>query len=132
MQNSVISYPRIGALRELKFGVEKYFKGLSSKEELFSLAKTLRKTHFQTQKEAGIDYISCKDFSFYDNILDNANIFGVVAKRYKNLNLDPLDEYFAQARGYQGDKGDVKALAMKKWMQLGTSSIRFGMLHALS
>lgn len=115
MQNSVISYPRIGALRELKFGVEKYFKGLSSKEELFSLAKTLRKTHFQTQKEAGIDYISCNDFSFYDNILDNANIFGVVAKRYKNLNLDPLDEYFAQARGYQGDKGDVKALAMKKW-----------------
>lgn len=115
MQNSVISYPRIGSLRELKFGVEKYFKGLSSKEELFSLAKTLRKTHFQTQKEAGIDYISCNDFSFYDNILDNANIFGVVAKRYKNLNLDPLDEYFAQARGYQGDKGDVKALAMKKW-----------------
>ena len=115
MQNSVISYPRIGALRELKFGIEKYFKALSSKDELFSLAKTLRRTHFQTQKEAGIDYISCNDFSFYDNILDSANIFGLVAKRYKDLKLDPLDEYFAQARGYQGEKGDVKALAMKKW-----------------
>ena len=26
-----------------------------------------------------------------------------------------LDTYFAAARGYQGEKGDVKALAMKKW-----------------
>lgn len=115
MQNSVISYPRIGALRELKFAVEKYFKQTSSKEELFELAKNLRKRHWQSQKEAGIDFISCNDFSFYDNILDTANIFGVVAKRYKELNLDSLDEYFAQARGYQGDKGDVRALAMKKW-----------------
>ena len=57
MQNSVISYPRIGALRELKFAVEKYFKQTSSKEELFELAKNLRKRHWQSQKEAGIDFI---------------------------------------------------------------------------
>ncbi|NDJ27726.1 5-methyltetrahydropteroyltriglutamate--homocysteine S-methyltransferase [Campylobacter sp. MIT 12-8780] len=115
MQNSVISYPRIGALRELKFGVEKYFKKQSSKEELISLAKELRKKHWQSQKDAGIDFISCNDFSFYDNILDTAALFNVVAKRYKALNLDTLDEYFAQARGYQGANGDTTALAMKKW-----------------
>ena len=44
-----------------------------------------------------------------------AVLLNVVPKRYKQLRLDPLDEYFAMARGYQGEKGDVKALAMKKW-----------------
>ncbi len=115
MQNSVIAYPRIGALRELKFAIEKYFKKESSKDELFAVAKELRKTHWQAQKNAGIDFISCNDFSFYDNVLDTAVLFNVIAKRYKALNLDPLDEYFAMARGYQGEKGDTTALAMKKW-----------------
>ena len=40
---------------------------------------------------------------------------GIVPKRYKELGLSELDTYFAMARGYQGEKGDVKALAMKKW-----------------
>lgn len=115
MQNSVISYPRIGALRELKFAIEKYFKKESSQDELFAVAKALRKTHWQSQKDADIDFISCNDFSFYDNVLDTAVLFNVVAKRYKALNLNPLDEYFAQARGYQGANGDTTALAMKKW-----------------
>lgn len=115
MQTSVISYPRIGALRELKFGIEKYFKGENSKEELLTLAKELRKRHWQSQKEAGIDFISSNDFSLYDNVLDTAVLFNVIASRYRDLKLDGLDEYFAQARGYQGQKGDTKALAMKKW-----------------
>lgn len=48
-------------------------------------------------------------------MLDTAFLLNVVPDRYKNLGLSPLDEYFAAARGYQGEKGDVKALAMKKW-----------------
>lgn len=115
MKNSIISYPRIGALRELKFGIEKYFKNESSKEELLALGKKLRKTHWQSIKDADIDFIPCNDFSFYDTILDAAVLFNVVATRYKALHLEPLDEYFAQARGYQADKGDEVALAMKKW-----------------
>ncbi|WP_228568597.1 5-methyltetrahydropteroyltriglutamate--homocysteine S-methyltransferase [Campylobacter sputorum] len=115
MQNSVISYPRIGAKRELKFGVEKYFKDEISQTELLDLAKNLRKTHWLSQKNAGIDFISSNDFSFYDNILDCANTFNVISDKYKKLNLNELDEYFAQARGYQGKNGDEKALAMKKW-----------------
>ncbi|KAA6230126.1 5-methyltetrahydropteroyltriglutamate--homocysteine S-methyltransferase [Campylobacter sp. LR264d] len=115
MQNSIISYPRIGALRELKFGVEKYFKKESSAGELRTLAQELRFKHFKSLQDAGIDYIPCNDFSFYDTILDAAFLFNIVAKRYKRLNLPKLDEYFAQARGYQGEQGDEVALAMKKW-----------------
>ena len=33
----------------------------------------------------------------------------------QNLDLTELEQYFALARGYQGEKGDVRALPMKKW-----------------
>ena len=115
MQTSVIGFPRIGTLRELKFASEKYFKKEISTEELLQTGKTLRETHWNTQKKAGIDYISCNDFSYYDMLLDTAVLFNIIPKRYKELNLSETDTYFAMARGYQGTSGDVKALAMKKW-----------------
>ncbi len=115
MKNSIISYPRIGANRELKFAIEKYFKAQSSKEELLETAKNLRARHWKDIQNAGIDFIPSNDFSLYDNVLDTAVLFNITPKRYKDLNLDPLDEYFAQSRGYQGKNGDTIALAMKKW-----------------
>lgn len=115
MQTSVIGFPRIGTLRELKFAAEKYFKQEIDQAELLETAKELRKTHWQTQKNAGIDFISCNDFSFYDTLLDTAQLLNIVPKRYKDLKLSELDTYFSMARGYQGTSGDVKALAMKKW-----------------
>lgn len=115
MQTSVIGFPRIGTLRELKFASEKYFRKEIEAEELLQTAETLRKTHWSIQKEAGIDYISSNDFSFYDMTLDTAVLLNIIPKRYKELELSGLDTYFAMARGYQGASGDVKALAMKKW-----------------
>ena len=115
MQTAVIGFPRIGTLRELKFASEKYFRKEIVATQLVKIARDLRKTHWNTQKEAGIDYISSNDFSHYDLVLDTAALLGIVPKRYKELNLSELDTYFAMARGYQGDSGDVKALAMKKW-----------------
>ena len=115
MKTAVIGFPRIGALRELKFSSEKHFRNEITEEELLETGRTLRKTHWKIQKEAGIDFISCNDFSYYDGILDAAVMCGIIPKRYQELNLSELDTYFAMARGYQGEAGDVKALAMKKW-----------------
>ena len=115
MSTSVIGYPRIGSLRELKFALEAYFKGEKTEDEIKALAKELRKEHFTTQKNAGIEFISSNDFSFYDNTLDQAVLINIVPKRYRELELSELEKYFAIARGYQGKKGNVKALAMKKW-----------------
>ncbi len=115
MQTAVIGFPRIGSLRELKFALERYFRKESSEEELLKTAKELRKAHWTTQKQAGIDYISSNDFSFYDLTLDTAVMLGIVPARYKNLKLSKLDTYFAMARGHQDAGRDVKALAMKKW-----------------
>lgn len=115
MKTSVIGFPRIGKDRELKFASEKYFKGEITKNELLEVAKTLRKEHWNVQKENAIDHIASNDFSFYDNVLDTAVLFNVIPAKYKELGFEELDTYFAMARGYQKDDKNVKALAMKKW-----------------
>ena len=115
MKLSVVGYPRIGTLRELKFASEAYFKHAIEQTELKQTANRLRKTHWKTQLEHGIEFIPSNDFSFYDTTLDTAVLLNIIPARYQKLNLSPLDTYFAMARGYQGENGDVKALAMKKW-----------------
>ena len=115
MNNTIVGFPRVGKLRELKFISEKYFRGEVTKEELQQVEKTLRAEHWKFQKSAGINLIPSNDFSFYDGVLDTAVLFNVIPKKYQELNLDEIDTYFAMARGYQGEAGDVSALAMKKW-----------------
>lgn len=115
MNTSVIGFPRVGRLRELKFATEKYFRNEITEEELKQVGKEIRITEWRLQKENKIDYIPSNDFSFYDGILDAAMLFNIIPERYQNLDLSSLDTYFAMARGYQGKHGDVKALAMKKW-----------------
>lgn len=115
MKTSIIGYPRIGSLRELKFASEKYFRGEVSVSELQNTAKELRFANLDLQRKSGLDFIPSNDFSFYDNALDTAFLLNAIPERYRKLGLSELDTYFAMARGYQGEKGDVKAFAMKKW-----------------
>lgn len=115
MYSAVVGFPRVGKLRELKFASEKYFRGEIDGKELEGAAKELRKEHWGFQKKFGLTYISSNDFSFYDGMLDMAVLLNAVPDCYRKLGLDELDTYFAMARGYQGEAGDVPALAMKKW-----------------
>ncbi len=115
MNTSIIGYPRIGNLRELKFASEKYFRKEITLSELEDTAKEIRSYNLNLQKNSGLDFIPSNDFSFYDGVLDTAFLLNAVPARYTSLGLSELDTYFAAARGYQGEKGDVKALAMKKW-----------------
>ena len=115
MRTSVIGFPRIGKNRELKFTSEKYFAGKISEEELLNEGRVQRSYGIAKQKEAGIDLISSNDFSYYDNVLDTSFLFNAVPSRYTELGLSATDTYYAAARGYQGEKGNVKALPMKKW-----------------
>ena len=115
METSIIGFPRVGLYRELKFETEKYFKGETSFDNLCNLSSKLKLSNWNLMKENGIKYIPSNDFSFYDTTLDTMVLFNIVPKRYKNLGLNEIDTYFSLARGYQGDLGDVRALAMKKW-----------------
>lgn len=113
---SVSGFPRIGGDRELKKAIEGYWKGKHGLDQVRATAKELRARHWRLQAEAGIDLIPSNDFSYYDQVLDTAILLNVIPQRYDRLAFEnPEDTLFAMARGYQGPKGDVTALPMKKW-----------------
>ncbi|RBP99321.1 5-methyltetrahydropteroyltriglutamate--homocysteine S-methyltransferase [Bifidobacterium xylocopae] len=112
---SVIGFPRIGADRELKKAIEGYWKGRRELDEVRSTARELRERHWRIQVGHDIDLIASNDFSYYDRMLDTAILLGAIPERYRRLGLDAEDTLFAMGRGYQGPRGDVTALPMKKW-----------------
>ena len=110
-KNWVIGFPRIGEQRELKKALESYWSGNIEAEELLNVASTLKKRHWNYQKNASIDYISSNDFSLYDNMLDMSITLGAIPKRFQDIK-EPLKRYFAMARG---DEKRV-AMSMTKWL----------------
>ncbi|GAA0719393.1 5-methyltetrahydropteroyltriglutamate--homocysteine S-methyltransferase [Dokdonella soli] len=111
-----LGFPRIGAKRELKHALEAYWRGESSPQQLQDIAKDLRHRHWRIQREAGADSVPCNDFSLYDQVLDMAFLFDAIPDRYRKLaDRDPLEGYFALARGAQNDEFDLRALEMTKW-----------------
>ena len=110
-----LGFSRIGANRELKKAVEKYWSGASPQEELLGAARQIRQANWQIQKDAGISQVPTGDFSFYDHVLDTAFSFDLIPHRFRNLKLtSDLDLYFAMARGL-ADGRQTQALEMTKW-----------------
>jgi 5-methyltetrahydropteroyltriglutamate--homocysteine methyltransferase len=92
-----LGFPRIGAKRELKFALESYWKGESSRATLQDLGAQLRHRHWQNQ--AGLDLVPVGDFAFYDQMLDMSFTLGNLPERVKGFEGDALDNYFRVARG---------------------------------
>ncbi|KAF2663677.1 cobalamin-independent methionine synthase [Microthyrium microscopicum] len=115
VQSSVLGFPRMGVLRDLKKATEAYWGGKLSREDLLSEGKRLRLAHWKIQKDAGVDSIPSNDFAFYDQVLDHIQLFNAIPERYSKHGLDPIDEYFAMGRGHQKDGIDVPSLEMVKW-----------------
>lgn len=115
MTATIVGFPRIGENRELKFITEKYFKHEATEEELKERAKDLRQHDRKLLLDSGLTNFTSNHFSFYDQMLDAAFLFNVIPENIAELDLSDLDKYFALARGYQGEKGNVKAWPMKKW-----------------
>ncbi|MCJ1345962.1 methionine-synthesizing 5- methyltetrahydropteroyltriglutamate--homocysteine methyltransferase [Peltigera leucophlebia] len=107
----------MGVNRDLKKATESYWAGKLSRDALLSEGKRLRHEHWKIQKDAGVDIIPSNDFSYYDQVLDHIELFGVIPDKYSKYNLDPIDEYFALGRGRQvPEEGiDVPSLEMVKW-----------------
>ncbi|KAK4249937.1 cobalamin-independent synthase [Corynascus novoguineensis] len=115
VQSSVLGFPRIGVLRDLKKANEAYWADKISQQDLLAEGKRLRLAHWKIQKDAGVDIIPSNDFAFYDHILDHIQLFNAIPERYASQKLSPLDEYFAMGRGHQKGGVDVPALEMVKW-----------------
>ncbi len=116
ISTSISGFPRIGRDRELKKAIEAYWKGNATLDDVRETGRELRVRHWRLEKDAGIDLIPSNDFSLYDQMLDTAVLLNVIPARYRRLGFDnPEETLFAMARGYQGERGDVTALPMKKW-----------------
>lgn len=109
--SSNLGYPRIGAYREWKSALESYWSKSITEESLFSQTKKLRLANLQKQKDIGVEWIPVNDFSFYDHVLDTAISFGVIPKRFQQLDPTAIDTYFAIARGNK----EAVAAEMTKW-----------------
>ncbi|MFC7303249.1 5-methyltetrahydropteroyltriglutamate--homocysteine S-methyltransferase [Streptomyces monticola] len=109
---TVYGYPRQGQNRELKKAIEGYWKGRTDAETLRRTAAELRRTTWQQLADAGLHEVPTGDFSYYDHVLDTSVMVGAIPDRHRAaVDADPLDGYFAMARGTQ----DVAPLEMTKW-----------------
>ncbi|MFD8787994.1 5-methyltetrahydropteroyltriglutamate--homocysteine S-methyltransferase [Kitasatospora sp. NPDC059599] len=109
---TVHGYPRQGRNRELKKAIEGYWKGAVTAEALLTTAADLRRENRAQLARAGVREVPTGDFSLYDHVLDTTVAVGAIPARHRDaVEADPLDGYFAMARGTQ----DVAPLEMTKW-----------------
>ncbi|MDV6013675.1 5-methyltetrahydropteroyltriglutamate--homocysteine S-methyltransferase [Haloechinothrix sp. LS1_15] len=108
---TVLGYPRIGPDRELKRALEGYWSGRIDESELVTTGRKLRQDTWRELAEAGLDSVPSNTFSYYDQVLDTAALFGALPERFTRLGLSELDTYFAAARGAP----DAPPMEMTKW-----------------
>lgn len=116
-----LGFPRIGPKRELKFGLEAYWQGTSSRDELVQLGQQLRARNWEAQRD--LDLVPVGDFSFYDHVLDMSVTLGNLPARVAAFHGHPLDNVFRVARGRSASLssdhavccGGVSAGEMTKW-----------------
>ncbi|TXD71024.1 5-methyltetrahydropteroyltriglutamate--homocysteine S-methyltransferase, partial [Mitsuaria sp. TWR114] len=100
IRTHVLGFPRIGANRELKFALERHWRGEIDEAELQDVAAELRARHWRLQAGAGLDHVTVGDFALYDQVADLIQLFGCEPARFGFTGEEsPLRRYFAMARG---------------------------------
>lgn len=113
----ILGFPRIGLHRELKNALECYWAGTIQQDTLLKIGQSLRKLHWQQQKDAGLDLISVGDFAWYDHVLTTSLMLDNIPLRHrlcpKNTSL--LDILFGISRGRSFNNKTIVPSEMKKW-----------------
>ncbi|MCE9685576.1 5-methyltetrahydropteroyltriglutamate--homocysteine S-methyltransferase [Shewanella sp. AS16] len=115
MQLNSLGFPRIGRRRELKFALEKYWRGEITQAELKAVASELRHTHWQWQADAGITQLPVGDFAFYDQVLTLSATLNAIPERHRGEGAIDLDTLFRVARGRAPSGKDAAASEMTKY-----------------
>ncbi|MGR9101372.1 MAG: 5-methyltetrahydropteroyltriglutamate--homocysteine S-methyltransferase, partial [Gammaproteobacteria bacterium] len=111
-----LGFPRLGENRELKFALERYWRGEINSLALNEVSAKIRRRRWQMQADCGMDYIPSGDFSLYDHVLDASVMLGAVPGRFGSADgASNLDTYFRMARGQAPDGRPYRALEMTKW-----------------
>lgn len=111
-----LGFPRIGRQRELKFALEKYWRGEIEQTQLQSLASELRRTHWQWQQAAGVKQVPVGDFAFYDQVLTLSATINAIPARHRSGEQVDLDTLFRVARGRAPTGEASRAAQMKKYL----------------
>ncbi|MCY9804829.1 5-methyltetrahydropteroyltriglutamate--homocysteine S-methyltransferase [Vibrio scophthalmi] len=113
----ILGYPRIGEKRELKFALEKYWRGEIEQAELKQVGADLRSKNWQTQADADLSFVAAGDFAWYDHVLTTTLLLGHAPKRHSD-GFPDLDTLFRVGRGQSqancGCSGSA-ASDMTKW-----------------
>ncbi|MCL6691711.1 5-methyltetrahydropteroyltriglutamate--homocysteine S-methyltransferase [Pseudomonas sp. R3.Fl] len=113
-----LGFPRIGRDRELKKALEAFWKGELDEAGLRAVGRQLRATHWQVQKDAGIELLPVGDFAWYDQVLTHSLTFGVIPERFRGHGdaKPTLQTLFGMARGVTDNCcGGAHAQEMTKW-----------------
>ncbi|WP_341664207.1 5-methyltetrahydropteroyltriglutamate--homocysteine S-methyltransferase [Vibrio sp.] len=113
----ILGYPRIGEKRELKFALEKYWRGDIDQQSLKAIGSELRHKNWQTQSDAQLSYVTAGDFAWYDHVLTTTLLLGHVPKRHQS-GFPDLDTLFKIGRGQSQVSCDCSSSAasdMTKW-----------------
>src|SRR5438552_16887951 len=78
-----LGLPRLGAQRELKWAIERYWSGKTSQAEVEKTARELRQRHWKFQSDLDLDHIPSNDFSLYYHVLDMSVMLGAVPSRFR-------------------------------------------------
>ena len=101
-----LGFPRMGAHRELKFALEKHWRGETGLDALQATGAALRERHWAVQKEAGLSFVTVGDFAFYDHVANHIQMLGCEPARFGFSGQEPaLSRYFAMARGVNVQNG---------------------------
>ncbi|MDR2637898.1 MAG: 5-methyltetrahydropteroyltriglutamate--homocysteine S-methyltransferase [Zoogloeaceae bacterium] len=118
LRTHILGFPRMGENRELKFALERHWRGELSLDELEQVGRDLRKRHWALQREAGLDFVTVGDFAFYDQVANHIQLLGCEPARFGFSGEEAeLARYFTLARGVarEGDAKSCPALEMTKW-----------------
>jgi 5-methyltetrahydropteroyltriglutamate--homocysteine methyltransferase len=125
----VLGFPRIGEHRELKFALERHWRGEIDAAQLEAVGRELRVRHWQLQRDAGLDFVAVGDFAFYDQVANHIQLLGCEPARFGFAEDESeLARYFTMARGVAAESeaqaecacghshGEARhALEMTKW-----------------
>jgi 5-methyltetrahydropteroyltriglutamate--homocysteine methyltransferase len=112
MAAHVPGFSRIGAQRELKFALEKFWRGESDEAALQAVGSELRARHWALQRDAGLDFVTVGDFAWYDHVLSTLAHLGALPTRFGfDARTLSLRQYFTLARG----NDTHHAMELTKW-----------------
>ena len=112
ISTSTLGFARMGPRRELKFALEKHWKGKLSLEALLEVAHQVESSAWDLHIQAGIDRVAVGNHYLYDGILTWTESLGIVPTRFESMNAG-TPRMFAMARGVDGAPALSKFFILK-------------------